>query len=687
MGIRLISHVNGDSDLVEAWLRYYMRVGVERFHLVVHGPPEENERLLAVKDAYPVTIESSYQGAFDSYQKKAHLDAVLARHIDQWVLLVDSDEFVEFPYANIQETIEELSRAGANVMAAPMLQRITSDGSLESPPVIDEPFALFPLCSVALYRSVGIRAEIFKFPLFFCARGTRMVEEGNHNPPSGGEPRESRMLGVTHHFKFRRTVSARLDKRINSAHQFRQESLQLREYLGGHANRLPLEGAFCYSRDELFRRGLLKQLPSPVQRIPQSSAQENHESSKSAERRRVAPEAKSESESHTTGFPQHSTMFVIPPSTDGKCFDEYILGVQAALSDSRISSFLVCFDRSSASTGLCVQHEGKIQVCYRAEPQSLLDWLWMIRRARPERIVLCYRSLEAFSWKAAAAAWIAGVRKRFALQYTMPIAVPPSATGNSMTALARRLFGRRTLRLVRIRAAATLWTRTVCASHTIRDALVQCYGFPEGRTLTVHEGVSTSRFKPSESASGELRERLGIGDNEFVLVYAASLHEGKGIEVLIHALSRALRSGIECKCIIVGDGPLKEQMMKKSNALGLFNYTFFEGEQEVGPYLQAGSAFILPSFWEGLPCSILKAMACGLPCIVTDVGGISEAVKDGITGIVIHPGSVDDAENAIAYLATHPVERAEMGRRARETVTQNFERDQKIKEITSVLLQ
>ena len=68
------------------------------------------------------------------------------------------------------------------------------------------------------------------------------------------------MLGVTHHFKFRRTVSQRLDKRINSEYLWRHESVQFREYLANHSGRLPLEGAFPYSREALFRKGLLRKL-------------------------------------------------------------------------------------------------------------------------------------------------------------------------------------------------------------------------------------------------------------------------------------------------------------------------------------------------------------------------------------------------------------------------------------------
>ncbi len=53
MGLKLLSHINADGDLIEAWLKYYLRLGVDRFHLILHGTQEENDRLLAIKDFLP----------------------------------------------------------------------------------------------------------------------------------------------------------------------------------------------------------------------------------------------------------------------------------------------------------------------------------------------------------------------------------------------------------------------------------------------------------------------------------------------------------------------------------------------------------------------------------------------------------------------------------------------------------
>jgi hypothetical protein len=250
--------VNGDGDLLDAWFSYYMHLGVTSFHLIVHGPAEENSRLYALKNSFPIFIEDAYGGAFHSEEKKLRLNALLRRLAGQWLLLVDSDEFVEFPYNTIAATIRAMQLVRRNALFAPMIQHLMQDGSLDTPDVVNDPFGTFPLCSVDLYQRMGVQAAISKYPLFFCSEKTMLVDGGNHSCPIGNVT--SSLQGATHHFKFRRSVSSRLDKRINSSHPWRHESVTFGSYLDRSANCLPTEGSFMYSRKELFRRGLLRRL-------------------------------------------------------------------------------------------------------------------------------------------------------------------------------------------------------------------------------------------------------------------------------------------------------------------------------------------------------------------------------------------------------------------------------------------
>jgi len=170
-------------------------------------------------------------------------------------------------------------------------------------------------------------------------------------------------------------------------------------------------------------------------------------------------------------------------------------------------------------------------------------------------------------------------------------------------------------------------------------------------------------------------------------VCVARLSEQKRIDLLLLAVARALRNGVCCRCIIVGDDPLREELEEQALALGLSGHVFFEGfREDVRPYLQAGTAFVLTSRREGMPFSILEAMACGLPCIVTRVGGNSEVVTHGINGLVVSPGSVDEVADAISYLATHPQERAEMSRMARSRVHEEFNIEDRMAQVREAIL-
>lgn len=257
MSFRLISHVNRDDDLIEAWLQHYLKLGVSSFHLIAHGGREQNQTVFDLVDRYPIEILDIYGGTFDPYEKRDRLAWGLARLERGWVVLVDSDEFLELPYRSLAATVRAMRWLNADSLQAPMLQRFAWDGVNVDGGSL--PFDAYPWCSVDLYAKLGQpQAVIDKYPIFEIQRRTWLKSGGNHYPPNGHGSRLAPMLGVTHHFKWRPAVQNRLHERADSTHPYRGESQQYIKFLGESGWRLPTDGTFQYSRQALFARGLLR---------------------------------------------------------------------------------------------------------------------------------------------------------------------------------------------------------------------------------------------------------------------------------------------------------------------------------------------------------------------------------------------------------------------------------------------
>jgi glycosyltransferase involved in cell wall biosynthesis len=320
----------------------------------------------------------------------------------------------------------------------------------------------------------------------------------------------------------------------------------------------------------------------------------------------------------------------------------------------------------------------RVMTCKRA-PKALWGWVHLFRVTQPDVVVLVYGWIWSFPWIASVGAWLAGIPRRFSIQQLI---IPANAKRGPLRRALRTMLGP-----VNWRIAAHLFHTTICVSDAMRDSLVKDLGFPAAKMKMIHNGVSLSQFAPSERNGAGIRNKLRLGPEEFILVCVARLSQQKGIDILLQAMARVLLVGVACKCVIVGDGPLRELLFEQARQLDLSGHVFFEGFQEdVRPYLQAASAFILTSHSEGLPLSIVEAMACGLPSIVTDVGGNAEAITHRVHGLVVAPGSVGGIADAIVYLATHPTERAQMARMARARAWEAFDIENRMTEIKRVIL-
>jgi glycosyltransferase involved in cell wall biosynthesis len=126
----------------------------------------------------------------------------------------------------------------------------------------------------------------------------------------------------------------------------------------------------------------------------------------------------------------------------------------------------------------------------------------------------------------------------------------------------------------------------------------------------------------------------------------------------------------------IGGGHLREQTERAIRKKGLEGRFLLLGErQDVGALLPAFDVFALSSRWEGLPCSVVEAMTCGLPVVASAVNSVPEIVIAGKTGIVTRPKDPKSLARGIAYLLDHPADAERMAAAARKQIGEQFRRD------------
>jgi glycosyltransferase involved in cell wall biosynthesis len=200
--------------------------------------------------------------------------------------------------------------------------------------------------------------------------------------------------------------------------------------------------------------------------------------------------------------------------------------------------------------------------------------------------------------------------------------------------------------------------QVVAVSEDARSVAVRSHAVPINKLCIVHNGIDTRRNFEVEMRSHRdaMREKLGISAGTTVIGTVGRLSPEKDYTM-----------------VLVGDGIERSQLEREAERLGVQTLCRFAGEQRNVPaWLSIFNVFCLSSRTEGLSISLLEAGACGLPCVVTDVGGNREVVRDGHNGFLVPYRAVDQMAAAFRRLHTDPEMRVRMGGNARENVDAHF---------------
>lgn len=196
-------------------------------------------------------------------------------------------------------------------------------------------------------------------------------------------------------------------------------------------------------------------------------------------------------------------------------------------------------------------------------------------------------------------------------------------------------------------------------------------GIAPAKVAAIPNGFDPAVFRPaSDSERAELRRQLGLPLDRPIVLYVGRIAGHKGIPSLVR-IWPAIRDRFQAECVVVGYRALEDPYDVPADSPGL---TCRDWTEDPSQYYRAADVFVHPSISEGMPNSILEAMACGLPVVATNVGGVPEIILDKSLGSLVPAGDDRALEDALADLLSDD-RRREIGQRAAVSVAARFSLD------------
>lgn len=231
------------------------------------------------------------------------------------------------------------------------------------------------------------------------------------------------------------------------------------------------------------------------------------------------------------------------------------------------------------------------------------------------------------------------------------------------------------------------WGRRVIAiSEPVRKGLIEDFKISSDRIEVIHNGVDLDRFSKTYSPDeiSQFKRNLGLNDSP-IIGTIGRLSSVKGHSIFIDAIADMLHNGYKVQAFIVGDGPEGKYLKGLVRRLGIEeSFHFFGSAVDTSGYLSVMDIFVFPSIKEGLGLSLLEALASGRPSISSDVGGISDIIKDKENGLLFQVGDVRVLRDSIIHLLEDEAMRRRLGEAGKNLVREKFSLDRMANQILNL---
>lgn len=258
--------------------------------------------------------------------------------------------------------------------------------------------------------------------------------------------------------------------------------------------------------------------------------------------------------------------------------------------------------------------------------------------------------------------WLLAGLVAIAVKSLTRVSVVLTLWGSDMILLKLPLIGY-FFKLIIARASAI-----VCESRQFKQYL-ESQGIQGHKISVIPNGHDLDLFRPDDKNT--VRAKLSLPVHKFIMLTAGRLVTVKGQSDLIKSLPAILQHTPSVLLVIVGEGELRDKLMRLAKSLGVAQYVIFTGHissRELPHWLNSADLFVLPSLSEGRPNILIEAMSCGLPVVATRVGGITEMIRNNIDGILVPPKDPQSLATSIMPLISDPALRNRIGRSASQSL-------------------
>jgi L-malate glycosyltransferase len=225
----------------------------------------------------------------------------------------------------------------------------------------------------------------------------------------------------------------------------------------------------------------------------------------------------------------------------------------------------------------------------------------------------------------------------------------------------------------------------IAISPSVKEHFIRDLGADEKKISVVHNGIDVEKFKAQSSKlKVETKKALGLKEGP-VIGIVARLSDVKGHLYLIRAMPKVRLNFPQAQLLIVGDGKMKRELERAVRELGLAKSTvFLSSVSDTAQVYPLMDLFVMPSLHEGLGLALMEAMASGLACIGTQVGGIPSLIQDGRNGYLVKPADAQGLSEKILRVLSDPQQASSLGEQARVFIRENFSQEKMVTETEEV---